>query len=203
VPSGQFLPAGSFGYVPGLDAPKQDIARARALLAQAGYPNGIRLTLHGPNDRYINDAAIIQAIGQMWTRAGVQTAVEASTWTTFVGRAGRQDLSVFLVGWGSATGEGTNPLRSLVATVDPARGFGVANRGKYSNPEVDAVLSRALATADDTSREPLVQQATRLAMEDVGIIPLHIQKNVWGMRQGITHIPRVDEETRAMDVRPA
>jgi peptide/nickel transport system substrate-binding protein len=58
VPSGQFLPAGSFGYVPGLDAPKQDIARARALLAQAGYPNGIRLTLHGPNDRYINDAAI-------------------------------------------------------------------------------------------------------------------------------------------------
>jgi len=202
VPSGQFLPTGSFGYVPGLDAAKQDVVRARALLAEAGYPNGLRLTLHGPNDRYINDAAIIQSIGQMWTRAGIQTTVEPSTWTTFVGRASRQEFSVFLVGWGSATGEGTNPLRSLLATVDPARGFGVANRGKYSNPAMDALLSRALATADDADREKLVQEATRLAMEDVGIIPLHIQKNVWGAWPGITHAPRVDEETRAMDVRP-
>ena len=201
APAGQFLPPGSFGYVPGLDAPKFDTAAARALLAEAGYPGGLRITLHGPNDRYINDAAIIQSIGQMWTRAGVQTTVEPSPWTTFVGRASKQELSAFLVGWGSATGEGTNPLRSLVATVDTGRGFGVANRGRYASPAVDAVLVQALATADDARREPLVQEATRLAMEDVGIIPLHIQKNVWGMRPTLQHTPRVDEETRAMDVR--
>ncbi len=202
VPAGQFLPVGSFGYVPGLDAPKGDTARAKRLLAEAGYPNGLRMTLHGPNDRYVNDAAIIQAIGQMWTRAGVQTAVEPMPWTTFVGRAGKQELSAFLVGWSSSTGEGTNPLRSLVATVDPARGYGVANRGRYSNPAVDALLTQALATADDKAREPLVQEATRLAMEDVGIIPLHIQKNVWGTRASLQYFPRVDEETRAMDVQP-
>jgi len=202
VPSGQFLPAGSFGYVPGLDAPKWDMARAKQLLAEAGYPGGLRITLHGPNDRYINDSTIIQTIGQMWSRAGIQTTVEPSPWTNFVGRAGKQELSVFLVGWGSATGEGTNPLRSLVATVDPARGFGVANRGRYSNPAMDALLSQALGTADDKAREPLIQQATRLAMDDVAIIPIHIQKNVWGMKPNLQHTPRVDEETRAMDVRP-
>ena len=202
VASGQFLPAGSFGYVPGLDAPKWDAARAKQLLAEAGYPGGLRITLHGPNDRYINDATIIQSVGQMWTRAGIQASVEPAPWTTFIGRAGKQEFSAFLVGWGSATGEGTNPLRSLVATVDTGRGFGVANRGRYSNPAMDAVLSQALTTADDAAREPLVQQATRMAMEDVGIIPIHIQKNVWGMRPNLQHTPRVDEETRAMDVRP-
>ena len=202
VASGQFLPKGSFGYVPGLQAPKWDTARAKQLLAEAGYPGGLRITLHGPNDRYVNDAGIIQAIGQMWSRAGVQTLVEPSPWTNFVGRAGRQELSVFLVGWGSATGEGTNPLRSLVATVDPSRGFGVANRGHYSNPAMDALLVQALGTADDEAREPLIQQATRLAMDDIGIIPIHIQKNIWGMKPTLQHTPRVDEETRAMDVRP-
>ena len=203
VPSGQFLPPGTFGYVPGLDAPRYDTARAKALLAEAGYPNGLRVTLHGPNDRYVNDAAIIQAVGQMWTRAGIQTAVEPSPWTTFVGRAGKQDLSAFLVGWGSATGEGTNPLRALVATYDTARGMGVANRGRASNPEVDRLLAQALTTADDPARERLIQDATRLSMEDVGIIPLHIQKNVWAMRANLAHTPRVDEETRAMDIRPS
>ncbi len=202
VPAGQFLPAGSFGYVPGLDAPRWDIARAKTLLAEAGYPNGLRITLHGPNDRYVNDAAIIQAIGQMWTRAGVQTAVEPMPYTTFVGRVGKQEFSAFLVGWSSASGEGTNPLRSLIATVDPNRGYGIANRGRYSNPAVDALLTQALATADDKTREPLVQEATRQAMENVAIIPLHIQKNVGATRAGLQYLPRVDEETRAMDVQP-
>ncbi|MBC7801043.1 MAG: ABC transporter substrate-binding protein [Gemmatimonadaceae bacterium] len=202
VASGQFLPVGSFGYVPGLDAPKWDAARARQLLNEAGYPGGLRITLHGPNDRYINDATIIQTIGQMWSRAGITTAVEPAPWTTFVSRAGKQEFSAFLVGWASATGEGTNPLRSLVATYETARGFGVSNRGRYSNPAMDALLTQALTTADDAAREPLIQQATRLAMDDVGIIPIHIQKNVWGMRPNLQHTPRVDEETRAMDIRP-
>ena len=81
---------------------------ARRLLAEAGFPQGFRLTLHGPNDRYINDARIIQAVGQMWTRIGVRTAVEAQPWTTFVGRAGRQEFSAFLIGWGSNP-EGSPP----------------------------------------------------------------------------------------------
>jgi peptide/nickel transport system substrate-binding protein len=203
MPAGQFLPEGAFGHVPGLEAPKADPEGAKKLLAEAGYPDGFRITLSGPNDRYMNDGRIVQAIGQMWTRLGVRTTVDAQPWTTFVSRAGRQELSAFLVGWGSSSGEASNPLRSLVAGYNRDKGFGTSNRGRYSNPELDAKLEAALAELDDPKREALLQEATRIAMEDVAIIPIHIQKNLWAMRPNLRHESRADELTRAQDVRPA
>ncbi|WP_426958974.1 ABC transporter substrate-binding protein [Muricoccus radiodurans] len=203
VPSGQFLPEGAFGHVPGLAAPSANLVHARALLAEAGFPQGFRITLHGPNDRYVNDARIIQAIGQMWTRAGIRTTVEALPWAAYIPRASRQDFSVFLWGWGSVSGEASNPLRALTATFDPARGWGASNRGRFSHPEHDRLLAEGLRTLDDGRREALLQAATRVAMEEVGIIPLHIQKNAWAMRRGLTHVARVDEISRPQDIAPA
>ncbi|MBK1660473.1 ABC transporter substrate-binding protein [Paracraurococcus ruber] len=203
IPAGQFLPEGSFGWVPDLPVPRAEAEAAKRLLAEAGFPQGFRITLHGPNDRYPNDARIIQAIGQMWTRAGIRTTVEASPWTTFVARAGRQDLSAFLIGWGSSSGEASNPLRNLVAGFDRDKGYGASNRGRYANPELDRVVETAMRTLDDARREALLQQATRIAFEDVAIIPLHIQKNAWAMRRGLAIDARADELTRAQDVRPA
>jgi peptide/nickel transport system substrate-binding protein len=203
IPSAQFLPPGSFGYVPGLEPVRPDAEAAKKLLAEAGYPNGFRITLSGPNDRYLNDARIIQAIGQMWTRIGVRTTVDAQPWTTFVARAGRQEFSAFLAGWGTASGEASSPLRSLTATFSRDKGWGGSNRGRYSNPAADAKLDEALRELDDAKREALLQDATRLTMEDVGIMPIHIQKNVWALRPGLVHDARADELTRAQDVRPA
>jgi peptide/nickel transport system substrate-binding protein len=203
IPAGQFLPEGAFGSVPGLAAPRADAEAARKLLTEAGFPQGFRITLHGPNDRYPNDSRIIQAVGQMWTRIGVRTQVEAQPWTTFVARAGRQELSSFLIGWGTSSGEASNPLRNLTASFDRDKGYGASNRGRYSNPEVDRVLDAAMRELDDAKREALLQQATRIVFEDVGILPLHIQKNTWAMRRGFAHDARADELTRAQDVRPA
>jgi peptide/nickel transport system substrate-binding protein len=202
IPTGQYLSPGTYSYVPDLPAPPYDSAKAKTLLAEAGFPNGLRITLHGPNDRYVNDAKILQAVGQMWQRIGVQTTVEALPWNSFVARAGKQDFSAFLLGWGTASGEGINPLRAQIATWNPERGMGTANRGRYSNPQVDALIDQALATLDDGAREKIIQQATREAMDDVPVIMLHLQKNIWGVRKGLTYEPRVDEETRAMSVRP-
>jgi len=203
LPSTQLLPPASYGALPDRAVPRADADAARKLLADAGYPQGFRITLHGPNDRYMNDARIIQAIGQMWTRIGVRTAVEGQPWTTFVGRAGRQELSAMLVGWGTSSGEPTSPLRSLLATYSTQRGWGGSNRGRYSNPAMDAKLEEALRTLDDGRREALLREATTIAMDDVGIIPIHIQKNIWAMRRGLRHDARADELTRAQDVRPA
>jgi peptide/nickel transport system substrate-binding protein len=201
IPTGQYLPPGAPTYNPAIKPPPYDPVRAKALLAEAGYPNGLRITLNGPNDRYVNDAKIIQAVGQMWQRIGVQTTVEPMPWAAYVGRAGKQEMSAFLMGWGVSSGEGTNPLRAQLATWDAARGMGTANRGRYSNPALDKMIDQALRTMDDGAREKIVQDAMALAMDDVPVIMLHLQKNIWATRKGLTYEPRVDEETRAMSVR--
>jgi peptide/nickel transport system substrate-binding protein len=203
IPTAQFLPPGTFGYVPNLQPARPDVNAAKKLLAEAGYPNGFRITLAGPNDRYINDARITQAVGQMWSRIGVQTNVEAVPWTTFAARRTRQEFGAFLSGWGTASAEASSPLRSLTATVSRDKGWGGSNGGRYSNPAADAKLDAALAELDDAKREALLQDATRITMEDVGIMPIHIQKNVWAVKPGLVHDARADELTRAQDVRPA
>ena len=200
TPSGQFLPPGVFSHVPELTAPRTDAEGARRLLAEAGFPQGFRITLHGPNNRYPNDERIIQAVGQMWTRIGVRTAIEAQPWTTFVARAGRAEFSSFLIGWGSNP-EGSHPLRNIIATQNRDRGWGASNRGRYSNPEVDARLEVALTEIDDARREQMLMAAQRIAFEDMAIIPLHIQTNIWAMRNTLRHEPRADELTRAQDIR--
>jgi peptide/nickel transport system substrate-binding protein len=201
IPTGQYLRPGSYSYVPDLPPPPYQPDRAKALLAEAGYPKGLRVTIHGPNDRYVNDAKIIQAVAQMWQRIGVQTTVDAMPWNTFVARAGKLEFSIFLLGWGVGSGEGLNPLRAQLATWNPARGLGTANRGRYSNPAVDALIDQAMATMDDGAREKIIQHAMKLALDDVPVIELHLQKNIWATRAGLVYEPRVDEETLAMGVR--
>lgn len=203
VPTGQYLRPGAFTYVPDLKPHPYEPEKAKALLKEAGFPNGMRITIHGPNDRYVNDAKIIQAVAQMWQRIGVQTTVEALPWSNFIARSGKQEFSVFLLGWGVSSGEGLNPLRAQIATWNPQRGLGTANRGRYSNPAVDTLIDQAMATMDDGAREKLVQQAMRMAMDDVPVIQLHLQKNIWATRKGLTYEARVDEQTEAMGVQPA
>jgi peptide/nickel transport system substrate-binding protein len=199
----QVMPEGAFGYVPELAVSRADPDQAKKLLAEAGYPNGFRLTLHGPNDRYPNDARIAQAVGQMWTRIGIRTQVDVAPYASFIARASRQEFSVFLVSWGSSTGEPMAGLRSIAATYDRARGTGSVNRGRYSNPEFDTLLATAARELDAPKREALLRQATRVAVEDGGFISTHLQKNIWAMRRGFVHDSRVDERTRAQDVTPA
>ncbi len=202
TPTVQFMAKGTYGYVPDLQPPHADPAAARKLLADAGYPQGFHITLHGPNDRYPNDFRIVQGVAQMWTRIGVQTKVETLPYAVFITRASRQEYSAFLVSWGTSTGEPGAGLRSCVATYDAAHGMGSVNRARYSNPEFDKQLVAAMQILDDDKREAMLQEATRTVMNDAGIIPIHLQKNVWAMRKGLIHDDRVDELTRAQDVHP-
>ena len=205
LPINQFMPPGTFGHAPQLETQhRADIAQARKLLAEAGFPNGFAVTLHGPNDRYPNDGKIAQAVGQMWSRAGVRTAVEVSPYASFVVKASRQEFSAFLVSWGSSSGEPSAGLRSVLATFDAKTGMGSVNRFRYSNPKFDQGLVAAMRELDEAKRDAALQAVTRLAIgDDVAIAPTHVQKNVWAMRQGYNHTPRIDERTRAQDVTPA
>jgi peptide/nickel transport system substrate-binding protein len=203
VPAGQYLPPGVYSYVPDLKPPPYDPEQAKKLLAEAGYPKGFHIALHGPNDRYVNDAKIIQAVGQMWTRIGVQTEVDPLPWSSYVGQANKQAFSAFLFGWGTGTAEASDPLIAQNATFDATKGRGASNRGRYSNPALDKLIDEALGTADDGAREKLLQQAQKLAFDDVALIPLHIQKNIWATRTGFTYVPTVGEDLQLVNVKSA
>lgn len=206
--AGQLLPEGFFGVSPNLQPVDHDPEGAKALLAEAGVPDGFALTIHGPNDRYINDAKIAEAIAQMLTRAGIDTAVETMPRSVYFKRAstggpdGTPEFSFILVGWGAGSGEASSPLKSLIHTYDKERGFGASNRGRYSNPEVDTLIEEALATIDDAARQALLAEATEIAINDGAIIPLHYQVNTWGARKGLKYVPRTDEFTLATSVVP-
>lgn len=200
IPAGQLLPEGFFGVSPDIEVPEYDPEQAQALLAEAGYPDGFALTIHGPNDRYINDAEIVQAIAQMLSRIGIDTTVDTMPRSVYFGRASNLEFSLMLVGWGSGTGEASSPLKSLIGTYDPDKGWGASNRGRFSNEEVDALLDEALRTVNDERREELLIEATELAMEQVAIIPTHFQVNTWGTRAGLQYQPRTDEYTLAFGV---
>jgi peptide/nickel transport system substrate-binding protein len=201
VIASQFLPKGGPGTSPNLEPTPFDPTRARALLAEAGYPRGFRLTVHGPNDRYINDAKIVQAVAQMFTRIGLETRAEVMPWSTYAGRNNtRTEHSVFLGAWGVNTGETSNPMSALAATQDREAGLGVSNGGRYSSPVVDAKLKEALRTMDDTHRNALLGEASEVLFRDVGLIPLHHEVSVWAARKGVGYVTRADQYTLAMGV---
>jgi len=202
IPAGQLVPEGFFGYIPALKPEAYDPGGARKLLAEAGFPDGFGLTLHGPNNRYINDEQIVQTVAQMLARVGIVARVETMPMSVYTGRATRTEFSAALLGWGVSTGEASYPLRSLLATWNKEKGFGPWNFGRYSNPKMDRVLERALATVDNARREKLLQEATRLALADHGLIPLHYQVNTWAARRNLTYVPRTDERTYAHEVKP-
>ncbi|WP_026988892.1 ABC transporter substrate-binding protein [Fodinicurvata sediminis] len=201
IPAGQLLPEGFFGVSENIDVPEYDPERAQELLAEAGYEDGFKMTVHGPAGRYINDEQVLQAAAQMWSRIGIETEVETIPVSVYFGRASDLEFSVMLVGWGAGSGEASSPLRALLATYEPEAGFGATNRGRYSNEEMDSLLKEALVTVDNDKRQDLLAEATEIAMEDVGLIPVHFQVNTWGTRDGLEYVPRTDEYTLATSVR--
>jgi peptide/nickel transport system substrate-binding protein len=184
-----------FGSNPDRPPIPYDPEAAKKLLTEAGYPDGFEITLGTPNDRYINDEKIAQAVAQMWTRIGVKTAVDAKTASAFFADRNGLKFSAYLAGWGAGTGEMSSPLSALVATPDPDSGLGATNKSRYSNPQMDDLLREALATVDDEKRESLLQEASRAVMDDYGIIPIHYEMTTWAMKNDIDYVPRADQYT--------
>jgi peptide/nickel transport system substrate-binding protein len=199
-PAGDLLPYPMFGARREAQPDPYNPDAAKKLLAEAGYPNGFSITIGSPNNRYINDSEVAQAIASQWTRVGVKSRVDAVPSTVFFENRDAFAYSAALVGWAAGTGEMSNPLRSLIATVNREKGFGTANKSRYSNPALDALIEEALRTVNDKSRETLLQRGSQMALEDQAIVPLHFEITSWALRKGFSYKARADQYTLAIGV---
>jgi peptide/nickel transport system substrate-binding protein len=204
LPAGAVLAPGFFGVSDSMQPERPDPATVKTLLAEAGYSQGFRLTLHGSNNRFPNDDKVLQAVAQMLTRNGIAARVETMPFSMLLSQGGAPAYaySAMLLSFGANTGEASSSLRSLVATGDRATGMGAANRGRYSNPAFDALLRQAVGTVAPEARRELLEQAGEMAMQDHAIVPLLFQVNLWATRNGLEYQPRADEWTLAQFVTP-
>jgi peptide/nickel transport system substrate-binding protein len=202
VPAGQLAPDWMEGASTKLKVQPFDLVKARALLKEAGYPDGFVTVLHGPNNRYVRDADIARSVALMLTGAGIATSADTFPAAEFFPRNKKREFSFTLRGWSSDTGEAGYSVKALMGTRDVDAGRGTANHSRYSNPELDRLIESADRALDPDKRRALVQKAMELGITDLGQIPLHFQMNIWASRKAVEMTPRSDELTFIRDVHP-
>jgi peptide/nickel transport system substrate-binding protein len=176
VRTASILTSAHFGFDPALKPVEFSVARATALLAEAGYPNGIELTLNSPHGRYLKDKEVAEAIAGQLSKAGIRTSVRTFEWATygklvFTHQAG----PMFLIGWGNTTWDADASLFPTLRSGNP-----FAN---YFSPEFDGLVDEAQVTADNTRRRALYARAQRLVRDDAAVIPLYQQVDLYGVNK--------------------
>ncbi|MGT2457168.1 ABC transporter substrate-binding protein [Cupriavidus basilensis] len=196
----QWMPRNTFGYNPEVKDIAYDPEQAKKLLAEAGFKDGFKLTIHAPNDRYPQGPETAQAVAQFWTRIGVKTQVEVVPWSVYAGRANKNEYAVSMLAWGNGTGEASYALVNVLASVDAKKGLGASNWGHYSNPAVDKALDESTAEFDAPKREAILRRSVKLVSDDVGVLPLFHYQNIWAARKGLKVAPMTSDRTAAMMV---
>jgi len=199
TPSALMIAPQLFALSKDFTRPKADPEAAKKLLADAGYPNGFELTMDCPNDRYVNDAAICQAVVGMLARIGVKVDLLAQPKAQYFAKVlkpGGFKTSFYLLGWTPASMDSHNVLHDIIGCrndpKDPTRGE--ANLGGYCNKDVDALADKILVESDTAKRDQLIKQAFEIVNKDYGYIPLHQQSLAWGVSNKVKLTQRADNQ---------
>ena len=198
VPTGSMIAPQVNGYTD--DTSKRmpyDVEKAKALLRDAGYPNGFDVTLDCPNNRYINDEKICQAVVAMWEKVGVRAKLNAMPRATYFQKIQKFDTSLYLLGWATATFDGLYTLQSLIRSVRDNSADGNFNLGKYSNAKADALVDQIKTEVDDKKRNAMMREVLQIHAEDIGHLPLHQQIIPWAMRSNVSVTHRADNRLDA------
>ena len=182
--AGQMSPRGYQGHRKDL-APRYDIKKAKALMAEAGYKNGFKITMMTPNNRYVNDSKIALAVSAMLAtikiKVDLKTMPKAQYWPQYDKRA----ADIMMVGWKSGTADSANYIEFLAMCKSKKTGFGAYNSNGYCNKEVDTLTIKANQETDTTKRKVMLQKAESILYNEAAFIPLHWQNLAWGQRKGI------------------
>jgi peptide/nickel transport system substrate-binding protein len=163
---------------------KFDTGSAKQLLADAGYPDGFEVGFDCPNDRYVNDEEICQAITAMWARIGIKAQLTAQTKSKHFEKALGGGSDIFMVGWATLPMlDSYSVLSALLHT--PGDRMGAWNPGGYSNPKIDELTDMVSVELDPAKRTAMMTEALTIARDDVAMIALHQQPLAWGVRDGV------------------
>ncbi|PKO70131.1 MAG: ABC transporter substrate-binding protein [Betaproteobacteria bacterium HGW-Betaproteobacteria-16] len=168
-----------------------DTEAAKKLLAEAGYPNGFEVGMNCPNDRYVNDGAICQAVAASLARAGIKVNLQAETKGTYFPKILKRDTSFYLLGWTPGTYDSHNALNALMRCVDD-KGSGQFNLGSYCNPKVDELTLQIQSETDKAKRDAMIKEAFKLHADDIGHLPLHQQALAWGVASNVQLVQLAD-----------
>ena len=168
-----------------------DTEAAKKLLADAGYPNGFEVGMNCPNDRYVNDGAICQAVAASLARAGIKVNLQAETKGTYFPKILKRDTSFYLLGWTPGTYDSHNALNALMRCVDD-KGSGQFNLGSYCNPKVDELTLQIQSETDKAKRDAMIKEAFKLHADDIGHLPLHQQALAWGVASNVQLVQLAD-----------
>ena len=194
TPAALLIGPGVSGYDASIDKRlPYDVEAAKKLLADAGYPNGFEVGMNCPNDRYVNDSNVCQAVASNLARIGVKVNLQAETKGTYFPKILRRDTSFYLLGWSPSTYDAHNVLNAIIRCVDD-KGAGQFNLGSYCNPKVDELTLKIASETDQAKRNAMIKEAYTIHSEDVGHLPLHQQALAWGVGNNVQLIQRADNQ---------
>lgn len=198
----QLFPNGLPGTSPRLVVAEPDYDGARALLVEAGYPDGFQLILAGPAGRYPGDGESLQALAQAWARIGVRVTPVGVPFSVFNTQRGAGEYGLW---YGGCSGETVDVcLKAVLASADEATGSGALNFGGYSNPAFDALLVEAQALEVGKARDAALAAAADLVMADVPVAPLYHFHHIFGYGPAVdSYLMHPRGWTTAMQAKPA
>ncbi len=180
----QQSPKGYLGYNESLK-PRYDLEKAKALMAEAGYADGLEVTMMAPNNRYVNDAKIAEAVAGMLAKINIRvdltTMPKAQYWPKFDERA----ADIMMIGWHSDTEDSANFSEFLTMTPDEETGYGQYNSGNFSNAEVDKLVLESAKETDLAKRAEMLQKVEQILHDEAAFVPLHWQDRAWGAGSGV------------------
>jgi peptide/nickel transport system substrate-binding protein len=190
--TGIMVAPGVTGYDAKLDTRYPfDVEASKKLLADAGYKDGFEMGMDCPNDRYVNDEKICQAVVGMLARVGIKVNLLAQTRTKYFEKILSRNTTFSLLGWQPLSYDAHSTFQETMHT--PIDKSGTYNVGNYSNPKVDELIHAIEIEADQAKRQALISQVMSIHKEDVGHIPLHQAALAWGVRKGVSVVQKADD----------
>ena len=184
----------TIGYDSSIKRLDYDPVKAKQLLADAGYPDGFELTIAGPNDRYINDEKIAEAVAKYLAKVGIKVSLDVKPKSIFFDELTSYKYNFYLIGWFDGSYDFGRSAEKLLHTPNKDKGMGTYNGGMYSNATIDSELIASSSIIDRAEREKALQVINKQAIDDVAMIPLHYQQDIAAVVKGkdIKFQPRPD-----------